>query len=145
MKKILAVVLICFYCVACSDEQSRIAKSKKEITDTEREFAEYCKNHSMEAAFKKYADDSAVIHRNEKIIMGKDSIGAFYKARPLKNTTLDWWPDYVNVSSSGDLGYTYGRYVYASKDSTGKVTEYKGIFHTVWKKQKDGSWRYLWD
>ena len=31
------------------------------------------------------------------------------------------------------------------KDSTGKTNENRGAFHTVWKKQKDGSWRYVWD
>ena len=23
--------------------------------------------------------------------------------------------------------------------------EYKGIFHTVWKRQSDNSWKYVWD
>lgn len=146
MKTFLLLMGVCAVIVSCKPNQHALMENaKKEITATEREFAEYCKQHGMEASFVKYADDSAVIHRNEKIIMGKDSIGAFYKARPLKNTKLDWWPDYVNVSTSFDLGYTYGHYVYTSKDSTGKVTEYKGIFHTVWKKQKDGTWRFLWD
>lgn len=146
MKKTIIFLCVSLWVFSCNtNSKGLVEKSKKEITATEREFAAFCKQNGMEAAFVKYADDSAVIHRNDKIIRGKDSIGAFYKSRPLKNTTLDWWPDYVNVSSSADLGYTYGHFVYTSKDSTGKATEYKGIFHTVWKKQKDGTWRYLWD
>jgi ketosteroid isomerase-like protein len=31
------------------------------------------------------------------------------------------------------------------KDSVGNKKDFKGIFHTVWKKQKDGSWKYVWD
>jgi len=31
------------------------------------------------------------------------------------------------------------------KDEQGKIAEYKGVFHTVWKKQADKSWKYVWD
>jgi len=51
----------------------------------------------------------------------------------------------VDASETGDMGYTYGKYTWQSKDSSGKVDEAKGVFHTVWKKQKDGSWKYVWD
>ena len=146
MKTILLVAAVFGFLFGCtSNKHEQMEKAKKEIVATERDFAEYCKKEGMEASFVKYADDSSAIHRNEKILKGKEAIGVFYKARPLNNTTLDWWPDFVDVSSSCDLGYTYGHYVYATKDSTGKVTENKGIFHTVWKKQKDGTWRFVWD
>jgi ketosteroid isomerase-like protein len=146
MKISIVFISVSLFLLTCnSNKLEFIEKSKKEIVATEREFAEFCKKEGMEAAFVKYADDSAVIHRNDKILKGKEAIGIFYKARPLKNTTLDWWPDFVDASSSGDLGYTYGHYVYASKDSTGKITENKGIFHTVWKKQRSGTWRFVWD
>jgi ketosteroid isomerase-like protein len=61
-------------------------------------------------------------------------------AERFKNASVKWSPDFIDVSSSGDLGYTYGKYVWESKDSTGKTTASKGIFHTVWEKQKDGNW-----
>ena len=58
---------------------------------------------------------------------------------------LKWKPDFVDVAASGDLGYTYGHYTYSYIDSTGKAAEDKGIFHTVWKRQPDGNWRFVWD
>jgi ketosteroid isomerase-like protein len=27
----------------------------------------------------------------------------------------------------------------------GEVGEYQGVFHTVWKRQPDGTWKYVWD
>ena len=58
---------------------------------------------------------------------------------------LVWKPDYVDVSESGDLAYTYGKYTFTSRDSTGRKVVSKGIFHTVWKRQEDGSWKFVWD
>ena len=56
-----------------------------------------------------------------------------------------WKPDFVDVSSSGDLGYTYGQYTFIRLDSIGNETASQGIFHTVWKRQSDGNWRFVYD
>jgi len=58
---------------------------------------------------------------------------------------LLWKPEFVELSKSGDLGYTYVEYVFLKKDSSGNTIESKGIFHTVWKKQSDGKWKFVWD
>ena len=63
----------------------------------------------------------------------------------LQDEKLIWKPDFVDVSASGDLAYTYGAYTYSYKDSTGAIVEQGGIFHTVWKRQADGGWRFVWD
>ena len=97
-------------------------------------------------AFWFFADSNAVIKRqNDTLIHGKENIRKFYSADFYTKASVKWSPDFVEVSSGGDLGYTYGKYVWQSKDSTGKTQEYKGIFHTVWKRQKDGGWKYVWD
>ena len=96
------------------------------------------------AAF--YADSSAVIKRqNDTIIKGKEGIRNFYSDDFYKAASVTWSPDFIDVSEKGDMAYTYGKYLWQSKDSTGKPIEFRGVFHTVWKKQKDGSWRYVWD
>jgi len=58
---------------------------------------------------------------------------------------LEWAPDFVDVSSSGDLAYTYGKFTFSFKDSLGNKVENKGIFHTVWKRQSNGEWKFVWD
>lgn len=61
------------------------------------------------------------------------------------NMTLTWKPDFVEVSSSGDLAYTYGWYQFSMTDTAGKVARDTDEFHTIWKRQPDGEWRYIWD
>ena len=72
----------------------------------------------------------------------QNKIKAFYEKQP-SGVDLQWSPEFADVS--GNLGYTYGPFTFSLKDSTGKVNEVKGIFHTVWKKQKDGRWKFVWD
>jgi ketosteroid isomerase-like protein len=58
---------------------------------------------------------------------------------------VNWTPDFIEVSADGTLGYTYGKYVWKIKQANGTIKELLGIFHTVWKRQPDGSWKYVWD
>jgi ketosteroid isomerase-like protein len=43
------------------------------------------------------------------------------------------------------MAYTYGKYIWKIKETDSTFVEYKGVFHTVWKRQKDNSWKYVWD
>ena len=97
-------------------------------------------------AFWFYADSNAVIKRNnDSLIHTKEGIRNFYAADFYKSASVKWSPDFIDVSPDGNMAYTYGKYLWQSKDSTGKPLEFSGIFHTVWKRQKDGSWKYVWD
>ena len=122
-----------------------IDKSKAEIVATEKAFAGMAKKEGVAAAFTYYAAENAAINYNDKLIKGRSSIKAHYSDKKYKDVTLEWAPDFVDASASGDLGYTYGNYTFIRKDSTGKTETFKGIFHTVWKKQTDGTWRFVWD
>jgi ketosteroid isomerase-like protein len=101
------------------------------------------KEEGIEKAFTTFAAADAVLMRGNKLIEGIKNIEEHYKNQTSKG--LSWAPDFVDVAASGDLGYTYGHYTYSYIDSTGKAAEDKGIFHTVWKRQADGTWRFVWD
>lgn len=118
-------------------------KYKSEIVETEKAFAKMAAETGVADAFGFYADENAVISRGREIIKGKDAIKAFYEENLKPGTVLEWTPDFVDVS--GDLGYTWGKYTHRLTDSTGVVTESHGVFHTVWKRQADGTWRFVWD
>ena len=58
---------------------------------------------------------------------------------------LMWEPIKVDVSADGTLGYTWGRYDFTNKGQDGKPVTQSGIYLTVWKRQADGKWRYVFD
>jgi len=120
---------------------------KQEILETEKAFAEMAREEGISNAFLAYAAEEAVLMRNNTLIIGKEEMKKVFErqSNTAGKTSLTWAPDFVDVSSSGDLGYTYGKYQYSFTDSTGNVQLDSGIFHTVWKRQPDGKWRFVWD
>lgn len=138
-----------FLFIGCSSSanQEKIESWKKEIVDTEAAFAQLAASKGIQSAFTAYAADDAVLKRSEKLIIGKPAIEIWLEQNRdgATGVKLSWSPDYVDVAASGDLGYTYGKYTIEVTDSLGNVKTDTGIFHTVWKRQADGSWKYVWD
>ncbi len=121
-------------------------KWKSEILQTERDFSEMARKEGIGNAFAKYSADNVALMRNNSLVIGKEGLLVYYsETMDNKDTQLSWSPEFVDVSESGDLGYTYGYYTFIVKDTTGKDIITKGVFHTVWKRQDDGSWKFVWD
>ena len=120
---------------------------KSEIRATEIAFSEMAGKEGIAKAFLYFADEDAVLSRRDTLFKGKESIARLLYGNPASRGTesLSWEPDFVEVADSGDLGYTYGRYTYSFDDSLGQRSVQQGIFHTVWKRQADGSWKFVWD
>ena len=118
---------------------------KKEIMETEKAFAQMAKKEGLKKAFLEYAAEEAVLLRNNSIVNGKSEIAQYFDKQTLSDVKLEWEPDFIDVSKAGDLGYTYGKYNFEAKDSSGQIIQSKGIFHTVWKKQANGKWLFVWD
>ena len=59
--------------------------------------------------------------------------------------TLSWTPTRGEVIGAGDLGYTTGRSLFRGKGPDGKSVERPGEYLTVWRKQRDGSWKVIFD
>ena len=109
----------------------------------ETAFCAMAKEKGIEAAFLAFAADDAVICRTTKVYKGKEGIKKYYSNKD-KNDQLTWKPGYVGVSESADMGYTYGEYDFSGIRAGNTITDH-GVFHTVWKKQKDGSWKFVVD
>ncbi|HCT24478.1 MAG TPA: hypothetical protein DIW54_14585, partial [Chitinophagaceae bacterium] len=82
------------------------------VADAERAFAQMAKDSGIARAFYAFADSNAVIKReNDTLIHGPAAIRAYYANTPA-GTTVSWSPDFVNVSTDGTMGYTYGKYLW---------------------------------
>lgn len=148
--KVLVIVALLTFTILCACSSKKVNKNQSELKDeiikTEKEFAAASQKSGIQEAFYYYADENAVIKRsNDTLIIGNENIREFYHNSKYKNFDLSWTPDFVDVSKDGTLGYTYGKYVLKIKDMNGSLIEYTGVFHTVWKRQTDGNWKYVWD
>lgn len=96
-------------------------------------------------AFSIFAAEDAVINRGNKLIKTKANIKSYIKSQPFTHIKLKSIPDFVDVARSGDLGYTYGQLYFSAIDTAGNVVTFNALFLTVWKRQKDGLWRFVWN
>jgi hypothetical protein len=71
--------------------------------------------------------------------------GAAYKPGPNPSQILVWAPIKVDVSADGTLGYTWGRYDFTLEKGNAKAETTTGIYLTIWKRQTDGSWKFVYD
>ena len=141
------VSLVLFSGCRHEPEKDRTDQWKKEIRETELAFSALSEKEGIAQAFLTYAAEDAVLMRNNQLIAGRDAIAKRFEENPPdpEQVTLTWAPDFVDVSASGDLGYTYGSYTLITTDSLGNKIKSTGVFHTVWKRQDDDTRRFVWD
>jgi len=145
MRIIIKIFLLSVVIASCTNKGKDLTEQyENEILETERAFSAMAGTDGVSSAFLYYAAEDAVLNRGG-LIIGKDSIARWFDNLTQPDVSLVWEPEFVDVAQSGDLGYTYGSFVFTSKDSSGNDVESKGVFHTVWKRQPDGNWRFVWD
>ena len=142
--------LICFslvLCVSCTQHQASLTKQEAigEIYEVEQAFNDMLAKEGRAVAFAHFAAEDGGIQRSGRMIVGKDSIFAFYDKSTTTDIKLTWKPDRVDVSDDFTMAYTWGRFAFSGTRASGEKFENTGVFHTVWKRQPNGSWRYVYD
>jgi ketosteroid isomerase-like protein len=111
----------------------------------EAEFMKAAAEHGSQGYLSYYADDAVEVPNGGPIIQGKVNIAKGMGFLDQKDNHLTWAPVGADISASGDLGYTYGTFEFRSKDKDGKTVVDHGKYTSIWKKQKDGSWKVVLD
>lgn len=97
------------------------------------------------AAFGKFAaSDAQVFSAPGELLTGPEAITQSFGPASPRNT-LTWHPVTGEVSESGDLGYTVGNADFVSTSRDGSIQTRRSKYLTVWKRQRDGAWRYVVD
>jgi len=146
LQYIIPVFLLFCSCNTGNDKTS-FETWKQEILKAEQDFAALAKEEGINKAFITYAAEDAVLMRGNTLVIGKKDLIVFFKNQPplAEDASLTWKPDFIDVAASGDLAYTYGQFTFSYSDSSGVKKENTGVFHTVWKRQDDGAWKFVWD
>ena len=152
MKPLLSLCLLAAStCLASPGDRDRLCA---ELAGTERSFCAQAARLGIADAFlanmadECFLPDSLRLGRAEyeaAVREARAKAGAAYKPGPNPNVSLVWSPLKVDVSDDGTLGYTWGRFEYSSKGKDGKVQSSTGIYLTIWRRQADGSWKFVYD
>jgi ketosteroid isomerase-like protein len=110
----------------------------------EAEFMKATAERGFDGFMSYFADDASDLPNGGAIVTGKENIRkALGPWGP--DVSLTWSPVKAEMAASGELGYTFGNYVFKAKDKEGNLVVHYGKYATVWEKQKDGSWKVAMD
>ncbi|MEQ9468364.1 MAG: nuclear transport factor 2 family protein [Ekhidna sp.] len=141
---IVSLLMVILINISCEAPRSS-GNFEEEIRQAEKAFNDMAAEQGVMEAFLAFAADDGVLNRRGGIVKGKEEIRSYFESQTLQNVSLQWEPEFIDVSKSGDMAYTYGPFTFSATDTTGQVIESVGVFHTVWKRQVDGSWKFVYD
>ena len=143
MKRItVALLLLLLFAATSVATKQKSPKGAELLRQLEADFAADVAKHGHDAFITYFAEDGVEIVDGG----GIDTKDVMRKQPPWpEGTTLTWTPVHAEMAASGDLGYTYGNYVYTAKNKEGKLVANYGKYTSIWKKQKDGQWKVVVD
>jgi ketosteroid isomerase-like protein len=101
---------------------------------------------SAEQITSMYAPTSEIFFPNMPTLKGSDMAAALKDMLPDPNLSLKSVNTKIEVSRSGDFGYTQGTYeIIVTDQKTKKPVLEKGRYQTVFAKQADGGWKAVSD
>ena len=139
-----SLIFLIPFLTACFHHHITPDQYSQELMKTDSAFNKLCQDSGSVYAFKKMCG-------TEIVTMSEGQLPISDKQVYLKsienggNVLLSWKPVKAESSSSGDLGYTFGNWYLKSKTKAGTDTTYYGNYISIWKKQPDGSWKYIFD
>lgn len=109
-------------------------------------FCESTKANGLDGWMSWFAEDATAFPPNRDLIHGQAELRQFYSGMfARKDFQIEWAPVQADAAASGDLGYTIGKAKFRWTGQDGKPVNAAGKYLTVWKKQKDGSWKVAAD
>jgi len=147
MKRRLACVSLTVIAMAGAVSVSAQNKSPEDaIRDADQGWARVFAAKDLKASVEYCADDASFMAPNAPIAIGKEAIGkAFTFFFTFPELKINWRPNKIEVARSGELGYSSGAYEMSVKDPSGKTIADHGKYVTLWRKQRDGSWKVIYD
>lgn len=144
---VVAVLMFASFSLAQAGPSTPDMSSKADeamLMKMDSDFAKATQERRLDGWMEYMAED-VVLRRGQNVI-GRDAVKAAIAddwANPKHK--LDWHPVAAHMAAGGRVGYTWGKWSGEFPDKDGKVTKRTGDYITIWGKQKDGSWKVIWD
>jgi ketosteroid isomerase-like protein len=118
---------------------------RSQVLETDKSFSRMAGEKGNAEAFIYYADEMVIkMQQGDYPIVGKFALMQSLRENSWNDLKLTWEP--LRAEASGHLGYTFGTYSLETKTADGlRDTTLYGNYVSVWKRKRDGSWRYIVD
>ena len=125
--------------IVSAQKQSERMQNRRALVQMEHDFARAAATRGTRDAFLEFLADDGIIFQpgpmNAKKVWGE---------RAPRKGLLSWEPIFADVSRAGDLGYTTGPWEFRPNGPDDQPVAF-GQYFTIWKKQRDGSWKAVLD
>ena len=136
-------ILLSLFIFEYSSAQADVKPEWKKLLDTDFEFARTSVKKGPSAAFYLYLADNAMqLPEGSLPIYGRTAI---YETMKGDHYDLLWTPVKAEVANSGELGWTWGKFVVTVRQADGSTTTGYGKYLNIWRKQPDGKWKVIVD
>ena len=132
-------VLIAFLAAIVTGRAETPAEAIRAMVEAERKFYQTAQEKGTRAAFLEFLADDGIVFRPGPV-NGKE----VWSKRSETGLDLVWEPNFAAIAQSGDFGYDSGPSKWRANKTEKKFTGF-GHFVSIWKKQKDGSWKVALD
>ena len=135
----LTLLLLTF---SCQPKKVDTKEESEKLMQASRDWSAAAASKDIEKTLSYWTEDAILYSAGDPELKGKKAIREMVETS-MKNPdfNISWEPVSAEVSESGDMGYLLEKSKIVMKDSIGneKIMTFKGV--TIWKKQKDGSWK----
>ena len=142
-RKRILIALICMTVsigsIVPAQKESLRKQNRKALVQMELDFAKAAATKGTREAFLEFLADDGILFQPGPV-NGKK----FWNERQPRKGLLSWEPIFADVSRAGDLGYTTGPWEFRPNGADDKPVAF-GQYFTIWKKQNDGSWKFVLD
>jgi ketosteroid isomerase-like protein len=141
MRRLWIAFLVAVLCAA----PAAASESSDSLLKFDRALATRCRAIGFVAAYSKaMAPDARKLDNGSMAAIGHRAVLALMARYP-RDITFDRTPQEAVVARSGAFGFTWGKYIVTFHNKKGELVKQQGKYLDVWRRQRDGTWRWIAD
>ncbi len=121
-----------------------LEEARANVRAADSAFADLAYRMGTGFAFASTITADGVVFGEPQLVVGPDAVRAYYASRQ-STSSLAWHPVFAGVAESKDLGFTVGEYIATGLGPSGAAVQRTGKYLTIWKRQRDGAWKFVID
>jgi len=121
-----------------------VAEERSRLRAADSSFSDLSYRMGVAYAFANTVAPDGVVFGDPQLVIGAHAIEEYLGARA-GQSSLVWQPVFAWVAASRDLGFSIGESTSTELGASGAAVQRMGKYLTVWKRQGDGTWKFVVD
>jgi uncharacterized protein (TIGR02246 family) len=140
------LIVLTLTILSCNEQKIDKKSEGEKVMQLSREWSQMAATGNVEKTVSYWADDAFLMSAGQPPLRGKQAIRQMVEeSYKIPGFRISWQPQSVEVSESGDMAYVIENSQVSFTDSTGKAITQHNKAVSIWRKQKDGSWKNVVD